>query len=170
MIVILSPAKTMDLKRGVVVERYSEPRLIERSMTLIKKLKKMGPQELQELMSISSKLAEENAIRFRDWHWPIAQDKGRQALFAFRGEVYNGFQADTLDEKGLDFAQDHVRILSGLHGILRPLDRIAPYRLEMGLSLSVGKHRDLYSYWGNDIIRVLQQDLRDQGDDILINL
>jgi cytoplasmic iron level regulating protein YaaA (DUF328/UPF0246 family) len=170
MIAILSPAKTMDLRKGTMVATYSEPRSSALSLKLVREMKKKNPEALQELMGISKKLAEENALRYRDWQWPHQAENSRQALFTFRGEVYNGFKADSLDEGGIDYAQVHLRILSGLYGLLRPLDRIAPYRLEMGLPLHLGKHTDLYSFWGDNIVKVLNQDLREQGDNILINL
>lgn len=146
------------------------PRFADESERIVKILKKYAVKDLQQLMGISPKLAELNVIRFADWDSPASETKVCPALFAFQGEVYAGLDATSLSTKGLAFAQSHLRILSGLYGLLRPLDLIHAYRLEMGSPLNIGKHKNLYSYWGTKISDALLQDMKEQGDDILINL
>lgn len=170
MIVILSPAKTLDFEVEPKVKERSQVRFHEASVKLVNQLKKLSVNELQELMNISPRLADLNAGRFADWKWPFSEKDTQPALYAFRGEVYTGFDADSMDKKSILYAQDHLRILSGLHGLLRPLDQILPYRLEMGTKLKMGKANDLYKFWGERISKGLNKDLETQGDDILVNL
>jgi cytoplasmic iron level regulating protein YaaA (DUF328/UPF0246 family) len=170
MIAILSPAKTMDFEHSPRFQGRSAVRFEKESKQLIKTLREYDINGLKSLMGISDKLALLNMERFNEWKWPFDDMATRPALFAFRGEVYNGLDADSMDEKEVAFAQDHIRILSGLHGLLRPLDHILPYRLEMGTKLKSGKADDLYSFWGDKISMALDEDLAAQGDDVLVNL
>nr|VUD29157.1 YaaA-like protein [Raoultella sp. NCTC 9187] len=121
-------------------------------------------------MGISDKLADLNATRFHDWHPEFTPKNARQAILAFKGDVYTGLQAETFDEADFDFAQQHLRMLSGLYGVLRPLDLMQPYRLEMGIKLENARGKDLYQFWDETITDTLNQALKAQGDDVVINL
>ena len=166
MIAVLSPAKSLDYKRSHAEVVSSSPRFAAEADALAAAAAKLGPKKLGALMDISDKLAALNAERFRDF----AEAPERPALFAFNGDVYTGFEARTLDEPAIDFAQDHVRILSGLYGLLRPLDAIRPYRLEMGTRWAPGRTRTLYAHWGTRIADALAQDLAREGSGTIINL
>lgn len=170
MIAILSPAKTMDFEHAPRSVARSSVRFEKESKQLIRKLQEFDVNGLKKLMGISDKLAQLNLERFSQWHWPFDEEATRPALFAFRGEVYTGLDADSLDVQAVSYAQDHIRILSGLHGLLRPLDHILAYRLEMGTKLKLGKAKDLYTFWGEKISKALNEDLAAQGDDVLVNL
>lgn len=166
MIAILSPAKSLDYKRPLPDLAASHPRFAEEADALADAAAKLGAKKLGSLMDISDKLATLNAERFRDF----ADAPERPALFAFNGDVYNGFEARTLDEPAIAFAQDHVRILSGLYGLLRPLDAIRPYRLEMGTRWAPGRTKTLYKHWGTRIADALAHDLQREGSGVIINL
>lgn len=166
MLTILSPAKSLDYASPIPDVEISRPRFTEEAGALAAAAAKLGPKKLGELMSISDKLAQLNAERYRDF----ADAPERPALFAFNGDVYTGFEAQTLDEPAIDFAQDHVRILSGLYGLLRPLDAIRPYRLEMGTRWAPGRAKSLYEHWGSRIGDALAADLAREGSGVIINL
>jgi len=170
MLMIISPAKTLDFEAPSPISDYTMPELLERSQELVGILQQKTSLDLAELMKISMKLAKLNVGRFRDWQLPFTADNAKQALFAFRGDVYTGLDADTLDKDGIDFAQNHLRILSGLYGSLRPLDLMQPYRLEMGTKLANDRGSNLYDFWGSLITEHLQQAIDAQGDNVLINL
>lgn len=167
--IVLSPAKTLDYESALTSSRYTQPRFLEDSCRLVDQLKGMAPHQLSDLMQISNKLGELNASRYQQWQLPFTPDNARQALLAFRGDVYEGLAADRFTEKDLAFAQDHLKILSGLYGILRPLDLMQPYRLEMGTRLANERGKDLYAFWRHIITPALQQSLNDD-DGVLINL
>jgi len=170
MLMIISPAKTLDFEHAAPVIEYTLPDALERSQELINILRHKDSFELAELMKISMKLADLNTDRFRAWHAPFTLDNAKQALFAFKGDVYTGLDADTLESKSITFAQKHLRILSGLYGLLRPLDLMQAYRLEMGTKLA-NKHGDnLYSFWGAMITKMVNEAITSQGDNTLINL
>ena len=166
MIAILSPAKTLDYTRPVPPVEPATPRFAEDAVRLAAAAAKLGRKRLASLMHISDKLATLNAARFAGF----VDQPERPALYAFAGDVYVGFEAATLEEPGIAFAQDHVRILSGLYGLLRPLDRIRPYRLEMGTRWAPGRRKDLYGYWGDRLGKALAADLAEAGSDVVINL
>lgn len=166
MLALLSPAKTLDFDAAPPPAAMSAPRFVDEAETLAQAAAKLSKPKLAELMHISDKLAALNASRFREF--PDAPE--RPALFAFAGDVYAGFEVRTLDEEALPFAQDHVRILSGLYGLLRPLDAIRPYRLEMGTRWAPGRAKDLYGFWGPRIAEALVDDLAAQDDAVLVNL
>jgi cytoplasmic iron level regulating protein YaaA (DUF328/UPF0246 family) len=166
MIALLSPAKTLDYKRPLPPVEAQEARFADDASRLAAAAAKLGPKKLAALMHISDKLATLNADRFRGFD---GQEE-RPALYAFAGDVYLGLEARTLDEPAVAFAQDHVRILSGLYGLLRPLDRIRPYRLEMGTKWAPGRKKDLYAYWGNRLGEALAEDLAESGSDTVVNL
>ncbi|MBF1994325.1 peroxide stress protein YaaA [Serratia symbiotica] len=170
MLVIISPAKTLDYKSPLATERYTQPELLDASQQLIKSCRALTPAQIASLMGISDKLAGLNAARFSDWQPKFTPLNARQALLAFKGDVYTGLQAQNFNEADFDFAQQHLRILSGLYGVLRPLDLMMPYRLEMGLKLENANGKDLYSFWGEQITKKLNEALEQQGDDVVVNL
>ena len=170
MLMVISPAKTLDYETAPATDRHTLPRHLERSQELIGILQDKSPQEIAKLMSISDKLAALNVARFGSWSETFTTDNAKQAVLAFKGDVYTGMQATDFSEEDFDFAQQHLRMLSGLYGVLRPLDLMQPYRLEMGTKLQNPHGKDLYSFWGDDITQCLNQDLADQDDDILLNL
>lgn len=170
MLVIISPAKTLDYESPLATERFTQPELLDQSQKLIKICRKLTPAQISGLMHISDKLAGLNAARFGEWQPDFTPDNARQALLAFKGDVYTGLQAQDFSEEDFDFAQQHLRMLSGLYGVLRPLDLMMPYRLEMGIKLENPQGKDLYSFWGDRITEKLNQALEQQGDDVVVNL
>lgn len=170
MLMVISPAKTLDYTTPLATTRYTQPALLEKSQQLINVARDLSPAQIASLMSISDKLALLNAQRFNDWQPDFTPDNARQAILAFKGDVYTGLQAETFSEADFDFAQQHLRMLSGLYGLLRPLDLMQPYRLEMGTRLANPAGKDLYSFWGETLTEALNQALAAQGDDLLINL
>lgn len=170
MLVLISPAKTLDYQSPLATQRYTQPELLGQSQQLIQICRELTPAQLSGLMSISDKLAGLNAARFGEWQPEFTPENARQALLAFKGDVYTGLQAQDFSEEDFDFAQQHLRMLSGLYGVLRPLDLMMPYRLEMGIKLANSQGKDLYSFWGDLITEKLNQVLAQQGDDVVINL
>jgi len=165
MIALLSPAKTLDFERPLPPLKVSTPHFVEEAHGLARSAANLTQKRLAELMDISPRLAKLNADRFRDF----ADLPERQALFAFAGDVYTGFEAHTLDEAGVAFAQDHVRMLSGLYGLLRPLDAIRPYRLEMGTRWAP-RHKKLTDWWGDRIAELLRAQIAEEGSGVVLNL
>jgi cytoplasmic iron level regulating protein YaaA (DUF328/UPF0246 family) len=164
MIAILSPAKTLDYRTPLPELEPTAPAFEPEAARLAAAAARLSRRKLAELMHISPALAELNARRFAGF----ADQESRPALYAFAGDVYTGFEVGSLDPEAVDFAQDHVRILSGLYGLLRPLDEIRPYRLEMGTRWAPGRAKDLYAFWGDRIARRLVEELED--DRVVINL
>lgn len=169
MIVLLSPAKSLDFNPKPDLDR-SQPRFKKDTNELAGIMKKKSAGDLKKLMSISDKLADLNADRFRNFEESHHKGNSKQAMFAFTGDVYVGLEAETFSPEEVEFAQKHVRMLSGLYGLLRPLDVIQPYRLEMGTKLTTGRGKDLYEFWGDRITRKIQEDLKESGNKALINL
>lgn len=167
MLVLLSPAKKMDLETDAMRESYSEPRLLQQSEKLIKKAKTLKASDLQAMMGVSENIADLNVARFKAFKTPFTLANAKQALDAFKGDVYVGLDAETLNDADAAFAQKHIRILSGLYGLLRPLDLIQAYRLEMGIKFATDKGSNLYHFWGETITDLVNEDLK-AGD--LINL
>ena len=165
MLAIISPSKTQDFSQ-CDIDIFSQTRQIESSNELIGILKNKSKSQIAKLMSISEKLSELNFDRFQNFHLPFTLKNAKQAILAFKGDVYNGINAPELSHEDLEFAQGKVRMLSGLYGVIRPLDLIQPYRLEMGTKLSNEKGSDLYDYWGSDISSVLNED----ESDLIVNL
>ncbi|QSR20339.1 peroxide stress protein YaaA [Novosphingobium sp. KA1] len=165
MIALLSPAKTLDFERVLPPLAATTPHFAEEALGLARSASNLTQKRLSELMHISPKLAKLNADRYRDF--PELPE--RQALFAFAGDVYTGFEAHTLDEAGVAFAQDHVRMLSGLYGLLRPLDMIRPYRLEMGTRWAP-RHKSLTDWWGSRIAAYLREQVAEEGSGAVLNL
>lgn len=170
MLVIISPAKTLDYASPLATKRFTQPELLDKSKALITLCRKLTPAQIASLMSISDKLAGLNAARFSEWQPKFTPENARQALLAFKGDVYTGLQAQDFSEEDFDFAQQHLRMLSGLYGVLRPLDLMMPYRLEMGIKLENPKGKDLYGFWGEQITKKLNEALKQQGDDVIVNL
>ncbi|WP_134942722.1 peroxide stress protein YaaA [Pseudomonas syringae] len=170
MLMVISPAKTLDFETPPTTGRFTQPQYLEHSQELIDQLRELTPAQISELMHLSDKLAGLNAARFGSWNPEFTLDNAKQALLAFKGDVYTGLEAETLSEAQLDYAQGHLRMLSGLYGLLRPLDLMQPYRLEMGTRLANARGKDLYAFWGTRISEWLNEALADQGDDLLLNL
>lgn len=170
MLILISPAKTLDYQSPLATTRFTQPELLDHSQQLISKARKLSAPQIATLMGISDKLADLNATRFHDWQPDFTPDNARQALLAFKGDVYTGLQAETFSEADFDFAQRHLRMLSGLYGVLRPLDLIQPYRLEMAIRLDNARGKDLYQFWSDVITDKLNEAIHDQGDKILVNL
>jgi hypothetical protein len=166
MIAVISPAKTLDYKRPLPPLSPTSPRFGEEASVLAAAAAKLSKNKLASLMHISDSLAALNADRYRGFE----EQPERPAIFAFAGDVYAGFEVHSLDEQAVLFAQDHLRILSGLYGLLRPLDRIRPYRLEMGTKWAPGRKKDLYGYWGDRVAQQLEQDLGGSSARTIINL
>lgn len=170
MLLVISPAKTLDFDTPPNTDQHSQPDFLDDSQQLIEQLRELSPPQVAELMSISAKLADLNFGRYLDWAQPFTRGNAKQAVLAFKGDVYTGLNAATLGKKDLDWAQRHLRILSGLYGLLRPLDLMQPYRLEMGTSLVNNRGKDLYEFWGDSITDALNQVLAAQAKPVLINL
>ena len=170
MLIVLSPAKTLDYDSPVPTEAHTRPDFMDRSAELIEVLRSLSPQQVGSLMSISDPLAALNADRYARWSPRLTSANSRQAVFAFNGDVYEGLDARSLTPAQVGWAQDHLRILSGLYGVLRPLDRMQPYRLEMGTRLANPHGRDLYAFWGEQVTRALAAQLKAQKAPALLNL
>lgn len=170
MLIIISPAKTLDFENARVVKQDSYPEFPNKAHELVKILKKFKADDLMSLMSISDKLSHLNTLRFKEWLKEPPRELAKQAICAFKGDVYTGINVDDWDLKDFSFAQEHMRILSGLYGVLRPLDYINPYRLEMGTKLETKKGKNLYEFWGDTITKSVNTQLKNQGDKVLINL
>ncbi|MCA0912905.1 peroxide stress protein YaaA [Marinobacter nauticus] len=169
MLMIISPAKTLDYESPLATETHTQPDFLDDACELIDQLKELEPHQVSNLMSISDKLGQLNAERFQSWHTPFTPDNARQAVLAFKGDVYTGLDAESFSEEDFSFAQKHLRILSGLYGLLKPLDLMQPYRLEMGTRFENTRGKDLYAFWGSKITDALNQ-LLASDDKVLVNL
>lgn len=170
MLIVVSPAKTLDYESPLVTSKYTQPELIDHSAQLIDVCRQLTPADISALMKVSDKIAGLNVARFAQWSPTLTLDNARPAILAFKGDVYTGFEAETLSDAGFEHAQQHLRMLSGLYGVLKPLDLMQPYRLEMGTRLGNPRGTNLYQFWGDIITDKLNQALKEQGDDVLINL
>lgn len=170
MLIVISPAKTLDFETPLNTRKHSQSAFLSQAQELNQILRQYSSEQLGKLMSISKELSELNVERNHNWQLPFTPDNARQALFAFRGDVYTGMDADTLDQKDLVFAQKQLRILSGLYGLLCPLDLIQPYRLEMGSRLPNVKGRNLYAFWDVTITAALNKTMKAQKTGALVNL
>ena len=171
MLMVISPAKKLDYSEETrFTESYSEPAFLKESQALIKILAKKSMDDIASLMNISPKLASLNYERYQEFSTPFSPENAKQALLAFKGDVYLSFELENYTEKEFEFAQKHLRILSGLYGLLKPLDLIQPYRLEMGTQLRNKKGKNLYEFWGNRIAKGLNQSLAELGSETLVNL
>ena len=171
MLFLLSPAKSLDYETPLPADLpHTQPQFVPQSQALIEVLRQQSPQQIASLMSISDKLAALNVARYEAWSPKFTAKNSRQAIMAFNGDVYDGLQAQSLSAKQLDWAQSHLCLLSGLYGVLRPLDRMQPYRLEMGTRLATDKGSNLYQYWGTQIAEYLNQQQADENAPVVINL
>ncbi|AKH68025.1 hypothetical protein IMCC21906_00332 [Spongiibacter sp. IMCC21906] len=169
MLIVISPAKTLDFETPSHVEAYSQPDFLKQSRQLIHQLQDLSPADISSLMNISSKLGELNHQRFMNWKTPFKPSNAKPAALAFRGDVYTGLDADNFDSSDFEFAQQHLRILSGLYGLLKPLDLIQAYRLEMGTKFKNDLGDNLYQFWGEELTNALNKQLKKVGP-VLINL
>ena len=170
MLSILSPAKTLDYETAPTTKKSTQPLFIDQAASLVKSARKMDPEDIQGLMGVSEKIANLNHERFMNWRPDFSLKNAKQSVLAFKGDVYTGLQAETLSADELAFAQKHLRILSGLYGLLRPLDLMQPYRLEMGVPFANSGGKNLYEFWGDRITETLGQHLKASGSPVLVNL
>ncbi|WP_395824644.1 peroxide stress protein YaaA [Collimonas sp.] len=170
MLIVLSPAKSLDYTTPSSTDTHTNPDFIADSAELIAVLKQLSPAQIASMMKISDPLAQLNTARFASWSKTFTDDNSKQAILAFNGDVYEGLDAPTLDSAQLTYTQHHLRILSGLYGLLRPLDRMQPYRLEMGTSLANPRGKNLYAFWGDTVTLALKRQLAKQKTRALVNL
>ena len=170
MLTILSPAKTLDYQSPLITQQHTLPQFINATKQLIKDCQKLSVNDLTKLMSISQQLAEINYERFQNWHADFNLSNARQAILAFKGDVYEGLHVEDFNKSDLQFAQSHLRILSGLYGVLRPLDLIKPYSLEMVIRLKNGNYTNIYQFWGDQLNEYLNDELSQSSNPTLINL
>ena len=166
--IIISPAKSLDFETPVATSLHTQPQFLEDSVKLNKKLKTLSRKKIGEFMGVSKDISELNYQRNQDWSIPFTPENAKQAVFAFTGEVYRGIDVATLASEKLPILQDRLRILSGLYGLLKPLDLMQPYRLEMGKRLKVGRTENLYKFWGDKIANALNAEIAD--DELFVNL
>lgn len=170
MIIILSPAKTFNEKRQDYVFKPTQPSFLNESQALVNKLKKQSIKSLESLMSVNRKIAKMNKDRYESWQLPFTPENSKPAAYLFRGEVYIGLDPVTMNENEMNFAQKHLRILSGMYGLLRPTDLIQPYRLEMGTALKINRKNNLYEYWGEKLANTLKKQLESHQHKVIVNL
>ena len=170
MIAVISPAKTLDFETPPATRKATQPQFLQRSAQLIEDAQQLSPEDIRSLMGVSENIAGITHSRFMNWAPPFNLDNAKQAIFAFKGDVYTGLEAETLNAKQLNYAQKHLRILSGLYGLLRPLDLMQAYRLEMGLKFANGGGANLYQFWGDCICDDLNAQLKKLKQNILLNL
>lgn len=170
MLIVLSPAKSLDYETPAATTKHTQPEFMPQAASLVGILHRLSPSKIASLMKISDSLAALNTGRFASWMPECTNENAKQAVLAFSGDVYQGLEATTLTSRQLDWLQSHVRILSGLYGVLRPLDLLQPYRLEMGTKLANPKGKDLYAFWGAAITECLNRALKSQKEKVLVNL
>lgn len=170
MLIVISPAKTLDFETEAQTNLVTQPLFPKEAETLIRKLRTISKKKLMSLMDISKDLAELNVERYMKWEAGEEKPLQKQALLAFKGDVYLGLEAENFSEEDFEYAQSHLCILSGLYGVLRPMDLIQPYRLEMGTKLKSGRKKDLYDFWGTEITKHLNESIAASGNPYLINL
>lgn len=170
MLLLISPAKTLDFETPAPTAEFTQADFLKQSKQLIGELRTLAPHDISKLMSISDKLGLLNFDRFANWKTPFKPGNAKQAIFAFQGDVYTGMQAETFAPEDIHFAQQHLRILSGLYGLLRPLDLIQAYRLEMGTSFANSRGKNLYEFWGDSITTALNKQLKALSTSVVINL
>lgn len=170
MLMLISPAKKLDVDTPSPVKKSTQATLLDDAQTLIDQLKGLAPQDVSALMGISDSLGALNYQRYQDWQLPFTSENAKQALFSFKGDVYVGLDAESLTKDEVAFAQQHLRILSGLYGVLRPLDLMQAYRLEMGTRFENAQGKDLYTFWGSKITDELNKQLKKNKSETLVNL
>lgn len=170
MLLVISPAKNLDFETPAKTTQSTTPDFLDEAQLLIDQLRDLAPQDISKLMSISDKLGVLNYDRYQQWSTPFTSDNAKQAVLAFNGDVYTGLDADNFKADDFKFAQKHLRILSGLYGLLRPLDLMQPYRLEMGTKFENQRGKNLYDFWGESITECLNKQLKTLKADVLVNL
>ena len=170
MLIVVSPAKTLDYETPAKTKNHSIPDFLPDSKKLIQQLREFSPIDISELMNVSSKIADLNYDRYKSWTANFNEKNAKQAILAFKGDVYTGLDAESFSAADFKFAQNHLRVLSGLYGLLRPLDLMKPYRLEMGTRLKNSRGKNLYEFWGSEITQALNTQLKNIKSDYLINL
>ena len=170
MLIVISPAKTLDYDTPLKTKTFTQPDYLDRSQQLITRMREFSSRDISELMNVSTKIADLNFDRYKSWRKKFTQENARQAILAFKGDVYTGLDAESFSAKDFKFAQAHLRVLSGLYGLLRPLDLMQPYRLEMGTKLSTKQGKNLYEFWDTQITDGLNQQLKKIKSEYLINL
>lgn len=170
MLTVISPAKTLDFETAAPARRATQPQFLARAAELVDDARALAPDDIRALMGVSENIAGLNHQRFMNWSQPFNKANARHSLLAFKGDVYLGLDAGTLSDDQLSFAQHHLRILSGLYGLLRPLDLMQPYRLEMGLPFANRGGKNLYEFWGTAITDALNTSIRKSGTKVLVNL
>ena len=170
MLLLISPAKTLDFETPATTKMSSEAVFLNHSRQLINELRTLSPADIADLMGVSGKISELNYRRFLNWSTPFNNDNAKQAVLAFKGDVYTGLDAESFNGKAFKFAQQHLRILSGLYGLLRPLDLIQAYRLEMGTKFVNQRGKNLYEFWGDEITHALNDQLKKSTSEVLVNL
>lgn len=170
MLIVISPAKTLDYETPAKTKVFTTPDYLDYSQRLINRLRNLSSLDISELMKVSTKIADLNFDRYESWNKKFTQKNAKQAILAFKGDVYTGLDAETFKADDFKFAQNHLRVLSGLYGLLRPLDLMQPYRLEMGTKLDTEEGKNLYEFWGSVITEGLNKQLKKIKSDTLINL
>ena len=168
MLILISPAKRMNIEDVIKTSKVTEPFFINEAETLVRRMRKRTPQEISKLMGISETLGKLNSQRFSDWS--KSKNGARQAIFTFDGDVYSGLDAYNLSTSELNFAQKYLRILSGLYGVLRPFDHLHPYRLEMGTKIKIGQYENLYGFWSKEVTKRLNQEIIESKSQVVLNL
>jgi cytoplasmic iron level regulating protein YaaA (DUF328/UPF0246 family) len=169
-LIVISPAKTLDYETPSIIKKSTQPAMLDDSQLLIDELRQLAPQDVASLMRISDKLGLLNYDRYQQWQQPFTKENAKQAVLAFKGDVYTGLDAESFSSDEFSFAQKHLRILSGLYGLLRPLDLMQAYRLEMGTKFTNSRGKDLYEFWGENITQALNKQLKSLKSKTLINL
>jgi cytoplasmic iron level regulating protein YaaA (DUF328/UPF0246 family) len=170
MLVVISPAKNLDYDTPSVTTKHSQPDFLEEAQILIDEIKVLSPENIADLMKLSSKLATLNSNRYLSWSVPFDASNAKQAVLAFNGDVYTGLAAETFNDSDFEYAQKNLRILSGLYGLLKPLDLMQAYRLEMGTKFENSRGKNLYEFWGETITQALNTQLNTQETQVVINL
>lgn len=170
MLTVISPAKTLDFETQAPTDAFTQPAHLTQSRQLIRRLRNLSADDLSNLMNVSSNIANLNVDRYKHWKTPFTTENARQALFAFKGDVYVGLDAYSMDSANIEFAQKHLRMLSGLYGLLRPLDLMQAYRLEMGTRLDTDQGGNLYQFWDSRITDAINTELKSMDNPVLVNL
>lgn len=170
MLTLISPAKTLDFETPAVTDTHTQAHFLEHSAELIDQLKSQSPDDISALMKLSSKLSELNVQRFHDWQLPFTPENSKAAVLAFKGDVYTGLDAESFSEEDFNYSQSHLAILSGLYGLLRPLDLIQPYRLEMGTKFANTRGANLYTFWDSIITDEINQRVASTESQVIVNL
>jgi len=170
MIIVISPAKTVDFETPPQTSKFTSPDFLKQSNVLVREMRNYSHNDIKKLMNVSDKIAVLNVERFKDFKTPFTPKNAKQAILAFKGDVYTGLNIEDFKAQELDFAQKHLRILSGLYGLLRPLDLMQAYRLEMGLKLPIKKTKNLYEFWDNQVTEKINAEFKKQKENTLINL